>query len=87
MANRKAKSQDRLPGTDGGIADLDAVGMELKAVRTERMALGKKEEEIADKALKLLKKHNMNAYHYGEVDLTIVPGKEKVSVAKQKGDE
>jgi hypothetical protein len=87
MANRKPRGQERLPGTHGGIDELDAVGMELKAVRTERMDLSKKEGEIAEKALKLLKKNNMGSYHYGEVDLTIVPGKEKVSIAKQKGDE
>jgi hypothetical protein len=85
MAGRKQRTQERLPGTDGGIKELDSLGAQLKAVRSERMELSKKEAEIAEECLKALKKNNMNAYHYGEVDLTIVPGKEKVSVARDKG--
>jgi hypothetical protein len=90
MAKQKRASgnaADRLPGTYGGIEELDAAGLKLKAVRTERMALSKKEAEAADECLKVMKKHNQRSYHYGEVDLEIVPGKEKVSTAAKKDEE
>jgi hypothetical protein len=87
MGSKKPKGQTRLPGTHGGIEELDAIGLKLKAVRSERMELSKKEADIAEECLKALKKNNMSSYHYGEVDLTIVPGKEKVSVAKAKEED
>lgn len=87
--NKRAsgKEEDRLPGTYGGIPELDEIGTRLKAVRTERMKLSQKESQIATEALALMKKLNQKAYHYGEVDLEIVPGKEKVSTKGKAEDE
>lgn len=81
------KEEDRLPGTYGGIKELDDVGMKLKAIRNERMKLNQKEAEVQKEALAAMKKLNTNAYHYGEVDLEIVPGKEKISTAAKKEEE
>jgi hypothetical protein len=80
------KEEDRLPGTYGGIKELDDLGLKLKAIRNERIKLSQKEAEAAKDVLAAMKKLNTPSYHYGEVDLEIIPGKEKVST-KAKGEE
>jgi len=83
MARQK---QQRLPGVEGSIPELEKLAYEYAAVRDKRMELT--EEEVKSKAqiLEFMGKRKINNYKYDEVTVERVPGKEsvKVRVAKKE---
>ena len=86
---RKKANQDRLPGVEGGIPELDQLGYEYAALRDSRMETLKKEVELKKKTLDAMKRHNLMTYRYEDLIIDRVPGEEKlrVKVAKEEGGE
>jgi hypothetical protein len=86
MANKKAK-QDRLPGTDGGIPELETLSYEYAAIRDQRMELLKQEVELKGKLLAEMHKNSLTTYKYQDLELEIIPGEEKIKVVVEKEPE
>jgi len=85
----KAKQQ-RLPGTEGKIADLQDAAEKYAGIRDERQELTKQEVDLKGKLLGLMKRHKLTEYKYGGVEINVIVEEEtvKVRIAKQKeGDE
>jgi hypothetical protein len=80
-------NQGRLPGTDGGIPELEQLGFEYAALRDKRMQVGKEEVELKKKCLAAMKKHKREHYIYGDLEILVVPGEEKLKVRSNKQSE
>jgi hypothetical protein len=83
----KNKAQERLPGTEGEIPELEQLGHEYAALRDSRMELLKKEVELKKKTLEAMHKINLTTYKYQDIEMEIVPGKEKLQVKVEKDPE
>jgi hypothetical protein len=78
---KKAPKQESLPGMeDTEISDLEDAARNYASVRDERMALTKKEVDLAGVLLQALKRHNKEHYHRDGIDIKLVVEKEKVRV-------
>jgi len=78
---RRIPRTPRLPGMeDAGIVELEKLAEEYAEVRDERMALSKREGEMQDDLLALMKKHNKTEYHHEEVHCWIKAKEERVKV-------
>ena len=78
--------QQRIPGTENSIKELDALGYEYKAVQTERMDALKKEVELKEKLMSEMHNHKLKTYKYEDLTIILEPGEEsiKVKIAKKK---
>ena len=81
---RKNKGQERLPGTEGEISELEQLGHEYAALRDSRMELLKQEVELKKKTLKAMHRNNLTTYKYQDIEMEVVPGKEKLRVVVEK---
>jgi hypothetical protein len=79
--------QERLPGTHGGIPELEELGFEYAALRDKRMQILKEEVELKKKTLAAMKKNNLMSYIYGEIEIVRIPGEEKLKVRSNKQEE
>lgn len=71
----------RLPGMeDAGIAALEKIAEEYADVRDDRIALSKREGEMQDDLLALMKKHRKTEYHHEDVHVWVQVTEEKVKV-------
>lgn len=76
----KRPRQDRLPGTEGGIPELEQLGFEIAATRDIIEAAKGKEANLEAQALVEMRKNNVLTYKYEGVLLQRVPGEEKLKV-------
>jgi hypothetical protein len=76
--------QDRLPGTEGSIPELESLSHEYAASRDERMSLLKKEVELKTKLREAMHKNELTKYVYQDICIEIVPGEEKLKVVVAK---
>lgn len=76
----KGSRQERLPGTENAIPELEELGHEYAGVRDERMDLTRKEVELKERLLEAMKRNDLSACRYQDIEMEIVPGKEKVKV-------
>jgi hypothetical protein len=83
---RRPKEQ-RLPGTDGGIPELETLSYEYAAIRDQRMALLKQEVDLKTKLLSEMHKNSLMVYKYQDLQLEIIPGEEKIKVVVEKEPE
>jgi hypothetical protein len=83
---RRPKEQ-RLPGTDGGIPELETLSYEYAAIRDQRMALLKQEVDLKTKILSEMHKNSLMVYKYQDLQLEIIPGEEKIKVVVEKEPE
>lgn len=79
--------QQRLPGTHGGIPELENLGFEYAALRDKRSELRKREDELKVKTLAVMKKCNLMNYRYGEIEIVRIPGEDRLKVKSNKQDE
>ena len=80
-ATLKKPKQSRLPGMeDAAIQELEAMAEEYAEVRDERIGLSKREGDMQDDLLALLKKHKKTEYHHLDVHIWLVAVDEKVKV-------
>lgn len=80
--------QGRLPSMeDTKIAMLEDKAEEYAGVRDRRMGLSKKEGELKDQILQLMKANDKKHYHRDGIDITIVHENEKVKVRIGKDDD
>lgn len=84
-SNRARASQARLPGTEGVIQELEALGYEYAALRDQRMELTRQEVDLKKKLLEAMHNNNLTTYQYQDIEVEIVPGEEKIKV-KVKAD-
>lgn len=78
---KKAPRTDRLPGMeDAAIKELETLAEELSEVRAERIKLSKREGELQDDLLKVMKKHKRIEYHHEDVHAWREIADEKVKV-------
>lgn len=80
-------NQTRLPGTEGGIPELEELGFEYAALRDRRIAILKEEVELKKKTLAAMKKHKREHYIYGDLEIIVVKGEEKLKVRSNKSNE
>jgi len=78
-AARRAK-QDRLPGVEGGIPELEQLGYEYHGIRTDRQKLLTQEVDLKKRTLEAMHRHNLTSYKYEDLVMNIVPGDEKLKV-------
>ncbi len=77
----KKPKQKALPGMeDRAIAALEAVAEQYAEIRDKRMGLTKKEVELNDELLTLMKKNGKAEYHHGDVHCWIKAKDERVKV-------
>ncbi len=81
MANQP---QPRLPGVEGGIPELEQLGFEYAAIRDQRQRLLTQEVELKRKTLDAMHRNNVLTYRYEDLDMEIIPGKEKLRVKVDK---
>ena len=62
------------------IKEIDDAAEELYAVRSERIALNKKEDEAQATLVSVMEKHKQTVYKVGKLIVTIEPGKVKAKV-------
>jgi hypothetical protein len=86
-AARNRANQERLPGTEGGIPELEQLGSDYAAKRDERQDLLKEEVELKKKVLDVMKRLNVTTYRYNDIFMTIVPGEEKLKVKILKDED
>lgn len=78
--NRKPRTP-RLPGMeDAGIPALERIAEEYADVRDSRIGLSKREGEMQDDLLALMKKYNKTEYHHEDVHIWVQVTEEKVKV-------
>lgn len=78
----------RLPGMeDPVLEDLEEAAIRYAQVRDERMALTKKEVDMQELLLNLMKRHKKTSYLRDGVELKVVAEKEKVRVRIKKEEE
>lgn len=78
--NRKPRTP-RLPGMeDAGIPALEKVAEEYADVRDQRISLSKREGEMQDDLLALMRKHNKPEYHHEDVHVWVKATEMKVKV-------
>jgi hypothetical protein len=84
---KKAKQED-LPGMeDRKIAELEAAALEYAEGRDERMEMTKREVELKTKLIALMHKHGKTIYRCGDIEIEVVPEKEKIKVRVHKEKE
>jgi hypothetical protein len=88
----KRAKQNRLPGTENCIRELDDIGLELKDVEDERKELTDREVELRQRGIQAMHKHHIDRYVYDNLTLFIEPGQETLHVRvkrpkKEKTDE
>lgn len=81
--------QALLPGTeDHAIKPLEDVAASYAEVRDERMDLNKREHELKQHALKLMKKYEKTIYRRDGIEIRVVAGEDDVKVRiKKPGEE
>jgi hypothetical protein len=62
------------------IKEIESAAEELYAVRSERIALNKKEDEAQTTLIAVMEKHKQTVYKLGKLIVTIEPGKVKAKV-------
>lgn len=78
--NKKPRTP-RLPGMeDAGIKELESIAEDLSDVRTERISLSKREGELQDDLLAVMKKHRKTEYHHEDVHVWVIATDMKVKV-------
>src|ERR1035438_315750 len=65
---------------DAAISELEAMAEDYAEVRDKRISLSKREGDMQDDLLRLLKKHKKVEYHHLDVHIWIVAVDEKVKV-------
>jgi hypothetical protein len=83
MASKRAR-QERLPGTEGVIQELEELGYEYAALRDQRMDLTKQEVDLKNRLLEAMHKNNLTSYQYQDIEVEIIPGEEKLKVKVDK---
>jgi len=85
---RARPRQQDLPGTeDRAIKPLEDVAASYAEVRDERIALNKREHELKELALKLMKKYDKTIYRHDGIEIRVVPGEDDVKVRIKKPGE
>jgi hypothetical protein len=79
--------QERLPGTDGGIPELEQLGFEYAGLRDQRMAILKQEVELKKKCLEAMQRHGKDTYRYEDLLIMVTPGEPKLKVKVMKDDD
>lgn len=87
MSAANRNRQERLPGTENAIPELEELGHEYAGVRDERMELTRREVELKERLLEAMKRNDLSAYRYQDIEMEIVPGKEKVKVKVSSAEE
>jgi len=70
-------SEEMTPKT---IKEIEDAAEELHAIRTERIALNRKEEEAQELLIRVMEKHELTVYKLGPLIATLEPGKTKAKV-------
>lgn len=85
-APKKSKPKQKdLPGMEERrIPELHTAAENYAEVRDERMILTKKEVELKDELLGMMKKHGKESYKFDDVEIKVVHEKEKVKVKIHK---
>jgi hypothetical protein len=86
----KKPRQARLPGTeDNKIQEIESAALDYVEQRDERMELTKKEKAAKDALLAVMHANNKKTYVCGDLDISIRPEGEKltVRVRKNSGEE
>jgi len=84
----KGKRQKELPGMeDKHLEDLETAATEYAEVRDKRMALTRKETDLKDILLTLMKRHQKTIYRVEEMEIKVVAKDETVKVKILDGDE
>lgn len=79
-----------LPGMENlRIPALEAVGREYADIRDDRMELTRRESEVKEKALRLMKQYGKTVYRRNGLEIRLVTGEDdiKVKVKAPKDDE
>jgi hypothetical protein len=79
--------QNELPGIEKKIKEIHEKGLQYAAVRDERMQLTQQEVKLQGELLELMKKHELTRYQVEDVEMEIVPVKERVKVRIKKDEE
>jgi len=78
--NRKPRTP-RLPGMeDAGIPELEDIAEELGDVQAHRIKLSKREGELQEDLLRIMRKHHKTEYHHEEVHAWVTASEFKVKV-------
>jgi hypothetical protein len=86
--NKIARQQSLPTMQDRAIKSLENRAYDYADVRDQRIGLSKREGELKQELLGLMKKHEKEEYHHGSVHITLVHEKENVRVKiKADGDE
>lgn len=84
---KSKKSQPDLPGVERKIDELQAKSLEYAGIRDERQEMLRKEVELKQELLGLMKKHGLEKYDCDEVFIEIVHDKEHVRVKVKKEEQ
>jgi len=87
VAAARRASQERLPGTEGGIDELTLLGREYARLRDNRMEILKQEIVVKGKAMEAMRRLNQPTYTYQDIYMAIVPGEEKLKVKVLKDED
>lgn len=80
-------TQQRIPGTEAEIDELDDAAAEYAKVRDTRMALNQQESALKLTVLALMKKHKREKYSHDNIEIEIVHESENVKVRVKKLEE
>ena len=76
-ASQQFLSEDMKPKT---IKEIESAAEELYAIRSERIAMNKKEDDAQTTLITVMEKHKQTVYKLGKLIVTIEPGKVKAKV-------
>jgi hypothetical protein len=76
----------RLPGVEKGFPDLEELGLQYAVLRDKRMATLKEEVELKKKIVAAMHEHTLTNYEVEGLQMTLVPGEEKLKVKADKDE-
>ena len=82
-------TQQRIPGTEAEIDELDDLASEYANIRDQRMELNRQEAALKQNLLTMMHRHKKTSYHHDGIEIDIIQEEEtvKVSVKKPKDEE
>lgn len=82
-----ATKQKRLPGVDDPeIEEIEEAAENYADTRDKRIAMLKKELDLKDVVLQVMKRHKKTSYRHGNLEIEIVPEGEKLKVKINEED-
>jgi hypothetical protein len=82
-------TQQRIPGTESEIDELDDLASEYANIRDQRMELNRQEAALKQNLLTMMHRHKKTTYHHDGIEIDIIQEEEtvKVRVKKPKDEE